>query len=232
MLSVMDVGTTQPGAATDLDLFCPACSYNLSGSVSAKCPECGYDLSGLRSRQCRIPWVHRRVIGRLRAYFATVWMVMFRNRRFCEEYARPTVYRDARIFQMVTVFFAFIPFVAVTLAAYATFPPDNDPVSGSPSTTAMLAYGDVWPVVLLNLCVLLFLLVATGLPSYFFHARAIAVENQNRALALSYFTCAPAAFLGVAGVVYASGHVVTENPLNPAIALIDAGLAQVAQLCE
>jgi hypothetical protein len=33
----------------------------------------------------------------------------------------------------------------------------------------------------------------TGLPSYFFHPRHLPLEQQNRAVALSYYTCAPLA---------------------------------------
>jgi hypothetical protein len=35
--------------------------------------------------------------------------------------------------------------------------------------------------------------VITGLPSYFFHPRGISIERQNRAIALSYYACAPLA---------------------------------------
>ena len=41
----------------------------------------------------------------------------------------------------------------------------------------------------------LFLTFATGLPSYFCHPRALPIERQNRAIALSYFASAPLALM-------------------------------------
>jgi hypothetical protein len=42
-------------------------------------------------------------------------------------------------------------------------------------------------------CLWLFLFTATGAASYFFHPRSISIERQNRAIALSYYACAPLA---------------------------------------
>lgn len=57
------------------DIFCPACAYDLRGATSDCCPECGRSLDNLRSTTSRIPWVHRKDLGHLRAYWQTVWMV-------------------------------------------------------------------------------------------------------------------------------------------------------------
>ncbi len=75
-------------AAIELDIYCQKCGYNLRGLTAERCPECGRSLEGLRSPVSLIPWVHRREIGRLRAYWKTVWLVMFRQGQFCWEIAR------------------------------------------------------------------------------------------------------------------------------------------------
>ena len=54
---------------------------------------------------------------------------------------------------------------------------------------------EVWPLMLLNVGALLFFAAATGVPSYFFHPKALPVEMQNRAVALSYYTCGGLAFM-------------------------------------
>src|SRR5687768_16311267 len=73
----------------EYDVFCEACGYSLIGIAADRCPECGaaYDPNELPF--ARIPWLHRRRIGRLRAYAATVWGVLWRPRRFAEELCRP-----------------------------------------------------------------------------------------------------------------------------------------------
>ena len=146
------------------DIFCPGCSYNLRGSIGDRCPECGYSLAEMRSDVCRIPWVRRRELGRFRAYWRTVWMVTFGNRRFCEEYARPVSYADARTFRWVTLLHAYLPALLGTVLLYLALPPNPeapDPfqqwltvgtVMGPPSLVDR-AYAEVWPAAGVHICV-------------------------------------------------------------------------------
>ncbi|MFH0982330.1 MAG: zinc ribbon domain-containing protein [Planctomycetota bacterium] len=183
------------------DLFCQECGYNLRGLTSDRCPECGYSLKTLRSQVPRIPWVFREELGRLRAYWRTVWMVMFRHKRFCEEVARPVDYGDAQRFRWVTVLHVYLPVLAGTVLLHVLpWPsPFDGPWLDEP-------FRGVWPMAGFHLCILLFLAAATGVPSYFFHPRDIPIEQQNRAVALSYYACAalgwtPLAFvIGLAGL--------------------------------
>ncbi len=80
------------------DLFCQDCGYNLRGLTGARCPECGHSLETIRALESQIPWVYRKEQGWFRAYWRTVWLVMFRQRRFCEEMARPVSFDDAQRF--------------------------------------------------------------------------------------------------------------------------------------
>ena len=135
-----------------------------------------------------IPWVLRKNLGRFRAYWRTIWLVMFRQRRFCDEIVRPVSYRDSQSFRWVTVAHAYLPVLFVTIALYAF-------ASSEPFANEVLdwLWASVWPIGILHLSFLLFLAAITGVPSYFFHPRGVPVHVQNRAIALSYYASGPLA---------------------------------------
>lgn len=111
----LDPGQEVPA---EYDVFCEVCGYSLLGIAGDRCPECGatYDPEGLPF--ARVPWLHRQRLGRLRAYWATVWMVLWRPRRFAEELCRPVRVSaaDARAFRALTIRIAAFS-VALTAAA-------------------------------------------------------------------------------------------------------------------
>ena len=226
--------------AISADIFCPNCAYNLRGSVSDRCSECGYSLANIRSPICQIPWPKRRERGRLRAYWQTVWMVTFRDRRLCEEVARPVSHVDAQAFRWATVLHAYLPVLLATILVYLGKSPETVPPADfyqqmfqmigmgtwpTGLSFADRAYAEVWPVVILHACFLLFLVAATGVPSYFFHPRGLSAPQQNRVVALSYYGTAPLAltcFLAIlaGGVfVYADTWPVSLGVI-PAILLV------------
>jgi hypothetical protein len=209
--------TVDPLPAIAQDLFCQTCGYNLRGLTGNRCPECGGSLDGVRSLIPQIPWVYRKEIGWFRAYWRTVWFVMIRQARFCDEMARPVSYRDCQSFRWVTVLMTAIPFVPPLLALHLTWKPQsfsNDLVSASSAT---IAAG--WPLLIFNVCCLLFLAAATGVPSYFFHPRDIPVEQQNRAIALSYYACGPLVFLTLP-ILTCAAAILTGEARNPAISML------------
>ena len=196
------------------DLFCQECGYNLRGLTSDRCPECGYRLDSVRSTVSGIPWTYRRESGWLKTYWKTVWMVMFRHKRFCEELARPVAYADSQAFRWMTILHVFVPVLAAAILAYpASWPaPFNDRLLDE-------AFVAIWPAALLLGCFLLFLVGATGLPSYYFHPPEVPVEQQNRAVAMSYYAAAalawtPLSFLiGLAGMGLLPRHRVLGEAL-------------------
>lgn len=154
---------------------------------------------------CRIPWTGRKEHGRFRTFWQTVWMVTFRNREYCEEYAHELTCSDARVFQWVTVLHVFLAVLFTTAYVYMTVPPL--PEVGNPLQQMMTsgivqpgptfidrAYAEVWPVGVLHVCFFLFLLTATEAPSYFFHPRSIPLQQQSNAVTMSYYACGPLAF--------------------------------------
>jgi hypothetical protein len=104
---VFDSGGEVP---SEYDVFCEGCGYSLVGIVTDRCPECGRSYDPAELPFARIPWLHRRRIGRWRAYGATVWMILRHPRRFALELCRPVRISaaDARLFRWVTLRLALI----------------------------------------------------------------------------------------------------------------------------
>ena len=82
--------STNPNAPAVVqhDIQCRYCGYNLRGLAEARCPECGNAFDPDDIAICKVPWLHRRRIGRWTAYFQTAWMVTISPRRFKEELFR------------------------------------------------------------------------------------------------------------------------------------------------
>ena len=208
-------GCDQSSAPPEIakDIYCPVCGYNLYGAPGDKCPECGHCLANLRSPICQIPWERRKELGRFRAYWRTVWMVTFRNTPFCEEYAKSVRVCDARVFKCVSILHVYIPLLLATVvlsSELAAQPPLTDPFQDMfpPGMLKPLpplvsqACIEVWPVVVLDVCLLLFLAAATSAPSYFFHPRSVAPQQQNSGAAMSYYACGPLAFAPLVPVAH------------------------------
>lgn len=194
-------GTSAIATRTD-DLLCPECGYSLRALESARCPECGLKLDFIDAPTSAIAWVERRRRGRVRTYVATALTVGFRNKRFCREIFRPVSYPDAQRFRWVSVAIVAAAIIACGLdyvfnepaPSQASFLPSPPPESDGQSLVefAINEYGGVVVAVVGVagvLAIVLSLTVATGLPSYLFHTRRISTQLQNRAIALSYYTC-------------------------------------------
>jgi len=203
------------------DLFCQRCGYNLRGLTGNHCPECGGSLDGVRSPVPRIPWMYRKELGWWRAYWRTIRFVMFRQAQFCDEMARPVSFGDSQLFRWITVLLVATPSVLLLLTTYWTWKPQS--FSNKLVSASSAAIGAGWPLVIFYLCWLLFLAAATGVPSYFFHLRDISIEQQNRAIALSYYACGPLVFLGIPILTCAAGVLagnVTNEPLSMALGVL------------
>ncbi|MHC4091072.1 MAG: hypothetical protein ACYSVY_12505 [Planctomycetota bacterium] len=127
-------------------------------------------------------------------------MVMFRHKRFCSEIARPVDYGAAQRFRWLTILHVYLPMLVGTVFLYAFAWP-------TPFEDRFFdhVFQAVWPMAILHCGMLLFLAAATGIPSYFFHPRDIPIEQQNRAIALSYYACAALAWTPLAFVLLPAG---------------------------
>lgn len=164
--------------------------------------------------------MQRRGIGRARAYWRTVYFAIFRQRQLAAEMSRPVPFADAQAFRWATVTLAFVPLAIGAIGYIFYFRPD-------PFDTEALngLAQQVWPVGVAITGLWLCLAAATGIPSYFFHPPEEPVHMQNRAVALSYYACAPLAgtFLPVTLVGAAVPAYVSERPVLAFGCLLAAG---------
>src|SRR5579884_2943503 len=185
-------------------LLCPACGYDLRGPIGDRCPECGLTIDRTQLAQSRLPWTHRARIGRGRAYWRTNWLVLRQAKVLASEIDRPVDFRAAQTFRRMTVLFAFIPLLGLGIWFYVRsldrslwqgFPTivARAPALPGPSGTALGWVLEVCCLAAMAVALWLFLLGAAGVASYFYHPRRLPVVRQNRAVALSYYTCAPVA---------------------------------------
>jgi hypothetical protein len=195
-----------PDQPETADLPCPFCAYNLHGITSARCPECGGEIDYAAMSQARIPWEHRRQIGRWRAYWRTVVGFTFKPARWATAGATPR-YADAVRFRAVTVGVAFgailFPMVLLWLivrrdefggdeyAAYDFFRINRlgnylTEFIRQPASLCITLAG-----------ILLALIAITGIPALFFRSASLSIGRQNRAAALAQYTCAALGWLPV-----------------------------------
>lgn len=102
------------------DVICEQCGYSLVGLAGSRCPECGAQFDPAALPFARVPWLHRRRLGRWRAYWQTVKWVLRDPHSFAAELCRPVRISadDARRFRKLTtqvgalsaaLTFAFLP---------------------------------------------------------------------------------------------------------------------------
>ena len=179
----------------EYDVFCEGCGYSLAGIVTDRCPECGrpYDASELPF--ARIPWLHRRRIGWVYAYCATVLMVIFRTRRFARELCRPVRISlpDARKFRRVTLRLAVVSLAAGVAGALLLT--NNPPVWLLPAHVLIrlgltFVFGIIATMVLLALATDMSVFIWRGLPGRPPHELAPIHYYAAAPLALTPLACA------------------------------------------
>ena len=191
--------------AEPLHLICPECAYELRGITSDRCPECGLVIDRATLSASRLPWEHRFVIGRVRAYWRTNLLVLFHQRQLACEMNWPVSFRDAQRFRHLTVLLAWMPAGGWIVAFYLSR--FGFPIAGEPHGSTLGWALQIGLLVLALFACWLVLLGWTGALSYFFRPRQLPVVLQNRAVALSYYTCAPLAWLITPAVVFAIARV-------------------------
>lgn len=184
----------------DEDLLCPQCGYSLFGIKRNQCPECGEKFDAEKLRTSQIPWSHRKEIGRFRAYWRTVFLVMFRTKTFCTEIVRPVSYGDAKRFQWMTHVYASIGVAMAIVCAAVMAASEHDidirfwslDLELDPTGRGMIIF---W--IVLAAMTILWLFLASAVHTYWFHPRYLPIRQQNRSLAISFYACAPLAVMPV-----------------------------------
>lgn len=173
---------------------CPGCYYDLRALSGPVCPECGLEVGANFVAGTQVPFAHRNLLGFWRAYWRTVLQVTFRPRRFALHAFRPVEYGDARFFQHVTVLLASLAVAGLMIiASHCGYPVSPLIARLTPATRIepfdiaahVVLFGSIW----------LFFFLITGLNSYFFHPAHLPIEQQNRAVAMSYYGSGPLAWI-------------------------------------
>lgn len=226
---------TPPGLA---DLFCPGCGYNLRGIESDKCPECGVEVDRAALAESVIPWTRRAKIGRVKAFIQTVWLVTWHPASLARDMARPVSYRDAQLFRWIAVVLLAIPacgwtyylvtrndefFLDLPKSIMDSVRSDQSPPWYLDVVMCWVKGMFCWPV---PVGASLFLIISwTGVASYWFHPAKLHVIRQNRAIALSNYTCAPFVWLIIPTVIWMVGSHLDLFPTKPWTSLSIWGFA-------
>ena len=172
-----------------LEVFCPKCNYNLRGIESERCPECGYSLAFLKITESQIPWVHRKEIGRFRAYWRTVWWVTFRRLKLGEELARPMSVPNARRFLQVTMLHVYLAILILT--ELLAFEGSQGLRAAFDRYTAL----NVCVILVMHVCVLLAFSVAWRIGGDTIRNKHMPAGKQAQALALGLYAAGAFAWL-------------------------------------
>ena len=179
-----DVADHRASRAIAEDIFCPQCTYNLRGLTGDRCPECGIDITEIREGESQIPWVRRKKIGRIRAYWKTVWVVLFHTSQIGREVSRSVDDRAARRFRQTTVILAYLPIALLTVVWMLTAPN---------SYQFVLDVGGYGFLAAIHVGVASCIAAISAMPHYALRHRDLPLTTQHRAAVLSEYACAPLA---------------------------------------
>ena len=196
--------------------FCPDCGYDLRGISSDRCPECGHAVDPTSLAISIIPWTHRRSLGRTKAYLRTVLMSITHCRKLAQEIGRPANFADAILFRRVTAVLATLSVIVLSICLAFV-----GGVMGDLSSYRL----EIVCVIFLWICVWFFFLTSGGVASYWFHPRSQPIQQQNRAIAISYYSCGPLALTPIAVLMICSaaiaGHIADQSSQQWSVGAID-----------
>jgi hypothetical protein len=175
----------------EYDLFCEACGYSLAGLTGDRCPECGARFEPSEIPFARIPWLHRRRLGKFNAYLRTVLMVCFLPARFARELCRPVRIsgKDARRFRHATMI---LPTALGGLAVLAMVAAAiRDYIRLAPLTPVDLLFFTLSAVAAVG-AFHLFLYFATDMPLFIW--KGLPAVKPAELSPVHQYACAPLAF--------------------------------------
>ena len=86
------------------ECYCVGCGYNLRVLAGGRCPECGRPIDRQEHDGLDAPWVHRRRLGALAAYWQTAALVTFQPGDFARRFHWPRVrFHGSHQFRLWTV---------------------------------------------------------------------------------------------------------------------------------
>jgi hypothetical protein len=225
-------------------LLCPQCGFDLRGTQSSRCGECGLEIDREALRESGIPWVYRRKLGRVRAYFKTCWQIMADRPAIRFESAKPQEPVDGRAFARVTGFivalallaaFGAVVYAAGGLTFLAVQPPNPFLSSSQLSpgadawrqdlTVPWCAGATLWPV--LPGCFILLGFFVSGAQRFAFRTQSLPAAPAASGLALSCYASAPLLLVlpalvcgGVAGLLADRKIFIAAGPFRQSAILL------------
>lgn len=191
-------------AATD-ELICGRCGYNLTGVPSNRCPECGARFDPRYLINDNIPWEQRRHRGWIRCFFRTIWLSSFQVEALAKFADRPVSYAHAYRFRRAVVAITGIALAAWLCWIRQAADVQSPFLKGQYSDDQYSLYHRAWILILNPFSfalwlagLVLWLWMSSGAAAWFFHPSRLAIARQNRAVALSQYSCAPLAWLPLA----------------------------------
>jgi hypothetical protein len=213
--------------STETELYCPECGYDLRRLGSPRCPECGHEIDRTQLGQSVVPWVQRESVGAYRAFWKTVYLASFRPKFLAREMSRPARFGDAVKFRRLVVLHALVPMGIVATVLYVITLYESRLGTGylhlwtsrdvPGSLVQLLSIPVLW------VCIGLWLFAITGLASYFFHPGSLTVVRQNRAVALSYYACAPLAYMPLTLLLAVVGTLIGEAAVRAKLPIVFSG---------
>ena len=172
------------------DLFCPDCRYSLRGLTARNCPECGLDLGFVESAESVIPWQRRGELGAFKAYWLTVWDMMFRWKTVRKALYQPIDERSATLFRGITLAIA-----TATIWAMLCMVGTGDIRIREDETFGSFALeGLRWPTVIsFFIAIPIGLFISTGFVCYTHDLKEYSEVRRCRVVGLSQYSCAPLA---------------------------------------
>jgi hypothetical protein len=219
----IDVPTSTPAAegesAEAAAVLCPGCGYDLRGGTTDRCSECGLEVDRTAVRWSGVPWAHRRQIGRVRAFWKTVWYVTLDKRLIRHELARPQDLRDARRFRACNAAFgavALVGFAGVLLVRYGlesiavqpfTFalgPGRRGPLPGYAQDLAVPWCAGATLLPLIPIYLVGLAVYVTGVGQSVMRLKGYPPAHRDRATAMGLYAWAPLAWLLPAAACHAA----------------------------
>jgi len=218
------------GVDADIAVFCPHCGYDVRTLTGDTCPECGGAIDRGDLEQAQLPWTRRDELSYPRRLLGTLWRVTFRTKRVAQAIARPVDLGEALRFRRHVVAWVYTLVVIATVVAWRLGEYET-PWSAGGFSAALIAGATIAALAMLGV----FLHAWTGVHTYWFHPRERSVEHQNRAIALSYYACAPLLLWWPGVLVFEAGVLVmrladtmrSDTAFYGGIMLMGAGAAGV-----